>query len=197
MVNVANDEAARRLAKHYRRTDRLDEVRRVLHAYEKPFLEIAKQADTLFAQSFLEQVREDYIEHGLKEDAERIAMISKQKAQEQTLAALQKDKDIVGIFGTNVFSAQGANQAVVNAGLVGAIKIASWDATITNIENLKKGVIDLVLAQKPGEMGSLGVEWLYKYLTQKVQVPKKVIPGFEFFTKDNVNDPNMQQYIYQ
>jgi ribose transport system substrate-binding protein len=120
-----------------------------------------------------------------------------QKAQEQTLAALQKDKDIVGIFGTNVFSAQGANQAVVNAGLVGAIKIASWDATITNIENLKKGVIDLVLAQKPGEMGSLGVEWLYKYLTQKVQVPKKVIPGFEFFTKDNVNDPNMQQYIYQ
>lgn len=120
-----------------------------------------------------------------------------QKAQEQTLAALQKDKDIVGIFGVNVFSAQGANQAVVNAGLVGAVKIASWDATVSNIDNLKKGVIDLVLAQKPGEMGSLSVEWLYKFFTQKAQVPKKVIPGFEFFTKDNVNDPNMVQYIYQ
>lgn len=120
-----------------------------------------------------------------------------QKAQEQTLAALQKDKDIVGIFGVNVFSAQGANQAVVNAGLVGAVKIASWDATVSNIDNLRKGVVDLVLAQKPAEMGSLAVEWMYKYLTQKVQVPKKIIPGFEFFTKDNVNDPAMAQYIYQ
>jgi ribose transport system substrate-binding protein len=120
-----------------------------------------------------------------------------QTAMQQTLAALQKDKDIVGIFGTNVYSAQGANQAVVNAGLAGAVKIASWDATTTNIDNLKKGTVDLVLAQKPAEMGSLAVDWLYKYLTKKVQVPKKVIPGFEFFTKDNVNDANMQQYIYQ
>ncbi|MGC4000142.1 MAG: substrate-binding domain-containing protein [Anaeromyxobacter sp.] len=52
-----------------------------------------------------------------------------QKAQEQTLAALQRDKDIAGIFGVNVFSAQGSYQAVVNAGLTGAVKIASWDAT--------------------------------------------------------------------
>jgi len=121
-----------------------------------------------------------------------------QKAQEQTLAALQKNKDIVGIFGVNVFSAQGANQAVVNAGLSGAVKIASWDATTDNIAALKKGVVDLVLAQKPAEMGSLAVEWGMKYLKdKKTQVPKKVIPGFEFFTKANVDDPAMQQYIYQ
>jgi len=56
-----------------------------------------------------------------------------------------------------------------------------------------------VLAQKPAEMGSLAVDWGVKYLKDKknVKVPKKVIPGFEFFTRDNVNDPNMQQYIYQ
>jgi ribose transport system substrate-binding protein len=122
-----------------------------------------------------------------------------QKAQEQTLAALQKDKDIVGIFGTNVFSAQGSYQAVVNAGLTGAVKIASWDATQELIGALKKGQVDLVLAQKPGEMGSLAVDWGVKYLKNKkgTKVPKKVIPGFEFFTKDNVDDPKMQQYIYQ
>jgi len=122
-----------------------------------------------------------------------------QKAQDQTLAALQKDKDIVGIFGTNVFSAQGAGQAVVNAGLVGAVKICAWDATKDLIAMLKKGQVDLVLAQKPGEMGTLGVEWGLKYLKNKksVKVPKKVIPGFEFFTKANVDDPKMQQYIYQ
>ncbi len=76
-----------------------------------------------------------------------------QKAQEQTLAALQINKDIVGIFGLNVFSAQGASQAVVNAGLSGAVKMCLWDATLTNIDSLKKGNADLVLAQKPAEMG--------------------------------------------
>jgi ribose transport system substrate-binding protein len=124
-------------------------------------------------------------------------MDSEPKAQEQTLAALQKNPDIVGIFGVNVFSAQGSAQAVVNAGLTGAVRICSWDATETLIQMLKEGKIDLVLAQKPAEIGSLAVEWGYKYLTAGTQIPKKIIPGFEFFTRDNVNDPEMQQFIYK
>jgi len=121
-----------------------------------------------------------------------------QKAMEQVSAALQKDPDIVGIFGANVFTAQGAYQAVVNAGLTGAVKVASWDATETLIAALKAGQVDLVLAQKPAEIGSLAVEWAVKYMTDKSIPPgKKVIPGFEFFTKDNVNDPDMQQWIYK
>lgn len=119
-----------------------------------------------------------------------------QKAMELTTAALQKNPDIVGIFGVNVFSAQGAAQAVKNAGLSGAVKVATWDATETLIQALKAGNVDLVLAQKPAEIGSLAVEAGYKYLTEKVAPPKKIVPGFEFFTRDNVNDPNMQQFIY-
>ena len=120
-----------------------------------------------------------------------------QKATDQTLAALQKDPDIGGIFATNVFSSQGAYQAVVNAGLTGAVKIATWDATVDMINALKKGEVDLVLAQKPYEIGSLAVEWGYKFLTDGAEVPAKVIPGFEFFTQENVNDPAMDQYIYK
>lgn len=121
-----------------------------------------------------------------------------QKAMDQVSAALQKDPDLVGIFGVNVFTAQGAYQAVVNAGLTGAVKIATWDATETLIAALKAGQVDLILAQKPAEIGSLGVEWAVKYMTDKSVPPgKKVIPGFEFFTKDNVNDPDMQQWIYK
>ena len=123
-------------------------------------------------------------------------MDNQQKAMELTTAALQKDPDIAGIFGVNVFSAQGSAQAVKNAGLAGAVKIASWDATQTLIDALKGGDIDLVLAQLPGQIGSLGVDAGYKYLTAKTAPQKKIIPGFQFFTKDNVNDPAMQQYIY-
>jgi len=120
-----------------------------------------------------------------------------QTAMQQVSAALQKTPDIVGIFGVNVFSAQGAYQAVVNAGLTGAVKIATWDATETLIQALKEGHVDLVLAQKPAEIGFLAVEWGYKHLTAGAEIPKKVIPGFEFFTRDNVNDPAMQQWIYK
>ncbi|NQT66803.1 MAG: substrate-binding domain-containing protein [Actinobacteria bacterium] len=119
-----------------------------------------------------------------------------QKAQQIVTAALQKDPDITGVFGVNVFSAQGAYQAVVNAGLTGAVKIATWDATQDLINALKDGTVDMILAQKPGEMGSLCVEWGLKYLRDGTEVPKKVIPGFEFFTKENVDDPDMQQFIY-
>lgn len=118
-------------------------------------------------------------------------------AKQQTLTALQAFPDIVGVFGTNVFSAQGAYQAVVDAGLTGAVKIAAWDATSELIEALRAGHIDLVLAQKPAEMGALAVEWGYKHLTHQAPVPKKMIPGFEFFTLDNVNEPAMQQFVYQ
>ncbi len=119
-----------------------------------------------------------------------------QKAREQTLAALQKYPDLVGVFGTNLFSAQGSYQAVVDAGLTGAVKIASWDASQELIHALKEGQLDLVLAQKPAEMGALAVEWGYKFFKDRIQVPKKVIPGFEFFTRENVNDPEMQEFIY-
>jgi ribose transport system substrate-binding protein len=118
-------------------------------------------------------------------------------AQRQTAAVLQANPDLKGIFGTNLFSAQGAYQAVINAGLSGAVKVATLDATVDLIEALKAGKVDLVLAQKPFEIGYLAVEWGYKYLTQGVEVPKRVVPGFFFFTKDNVNDPDAQQYIYK
>jgi ribose transport system substrate-binding protein len=122
---------------------------------------------------------------------------NQETAQSQTAAVLQANPDLKGVFGTNLFSAQGAYRAVVNAGLTGAVKVASWDAGMDQINALKEGQIDFTLAQKPYEIGYLAVEWGYKYLTEGVEPPKKVIPGFFFFTRDNVDDPDAQQYIYQ
>ncbi len=120
------------------------------------------------------------------------------KAQAQTAAVLQANPDLKGVFGTNLFSAQGAYRAVVNAGLTGAVKVASWDAGKDQIAALKAGQIDFTLAQKPFEIGALAVEWGYKYLTKKTPIPNKMLrPGFVIFTKDNVDDPDMQQWIYQ
>jgi len=118
-------------------------------------------------------------------------------AASQVSAALQKHPDLAAVFGVNVFSAQGAYQAVVGAGLESAVKIATWDATETLIEALKRGELDLILAQMPAQMGALCVEWGVKHLEENTEIPKKVTPGFFVFTQENVNDPEAQQYIYK
>ncbi len=122
---------------------------------------------------------------------------NQEKAQAQVAAILQKHPDLGGVFGVNVFSAQGAYRAIVNAGMTGAVKVATWDATEDLINALKKGEVDLVLAQKPAEIGALAVEAGLKYLKEGAAIPnKKVVPGFFVFTKENVDAPESQPYIY-
>ena len=122
---------------------------------------------------------------------------NQEKAQAQTAAVLQANPDLKGVFGTNLYSAQGAYRAVVAAGLTGAVKVASWDAGQDQINALQAGQIDFTLAQKPYEIGQLAVEWGYKYLTQNAQVPKVIRPGFFIITKENLNTPEAQASIYK
>jgi len=117
-------------------------------------------------------------------------------AQQQTLEALMKHPDLVAVFGTNVFSSQGVSAAVNNTGLSGAVRVAAWDATDSLISGLRNGEIDLVLAQKPAEIGALGVEWSYKYLTEGKEMPPSITSGYVIFNKSNINSPEMEQYIY-
>ena len=79
------------------------------------------------------------------------------KATQQTAAVLTREPNLAGVFGTNVFSAQGAGTAVVNAGLGGHVQVVAYDATKQAIELMDKGVVTLVLAQKPFDMGYMAV----------------------------------------
>ena len=81
------------------------------------------------------------------------------KATQQTAAVIEQHPDLAGVFGTNVFSAQGAGNAVVNAGLGGHVQVVAYDATKDAIEMMNKGVVSLVLAQKPFDMGYMAVEF--------------------------------------
>jgi len=73
-------------------------------------------------------------------------------AIQQTAAVLQRVGDLAGVFGTNLFSAEGAAQAIKNANKQGTIKVASFDAPEQAIVDLRNGIIDLVIAQKPADM---------------------------------------------
>jgi len=118
------------------------------------------------------------------------------KAQAQVEAVLQKYPDLGGIFGTNVFSAQGAGQVVQNKGLSGKVKVVAFDATETAIEMLKNGTVDMVIAQKPADMGYFAVEMAMANMNGVTSVPPHIPTGYQVITKDNMNDPAVAKFFY-
>jgi ribose transport system substrate-binding protein len=118
------------------------------------------------------------------------------KAQQQTAAVIEQNQDLAGVFGTNVFSAQGAGAAVVNAGLAGKVQVVAYDATKAAVESLNKGDVSMVLAQKPFDMGYLAVEFAAADAAGVTSLPKRVETGFAIIDKSNVADPNFSRFIY-
>ena len=119
------------------------------------------------------------------------------KAAQQTAAVLEQNPDLAGVFGTNVFSAGGAGNAVVNAGLGGHVQVVAYDATAEAIELMGKGVVSLVLAQKPFDMGYMAVQFAVADAAGVTSLPRRVETGFAILDKDNVTDPNFSRFIYK
>jgi ribose transport system substrate-binding protein len=119
------------------------------------------------------------------------------KATQQTAAVLEREPQLGGVFGTNVFSAQGAGAAVVNAGLGGHVQVVAYDATKLAIELMNKGVVTMVLAQKPFDMGYLAVQFAVADAAGVTSLPRRVETGFAIIDKDNVKDPAIARFIYQ
>jgi ribose transport system substrate-binding protein len=119
------------------------------------------------------------------------------KAQAQTEAMLQKEPDLAGIFGTNVFSAQGAGTVVANQGLSGKVKVVAFDATETAIEMLGNTTVDMVIAQKPADMGFFAVEMAMAYLNGVSSTPKHIPTGYQIITRDNMDDPEVAKFFYK
>ena len=117
-------------------------------------------------------------------------------AQQQTAAVLQANPDIVGMFATNLFGAVGAGNAIQNAGLQGAVEVALFDAGEENIQFLRDGVVSLVIAQKPADMGYLGVALATAYLDGVGSIPARIGTGYAVITIDNVDDPEVARFIY-
>ena len=117
-------------------------------------------------------------------------------AQQQTAAVLQANPDIVGMFATNLFGAVGAGNAIQNAGLQGAVEVALFDAGEENIQFLRDGIVSLVIAQKPSDMGYLGVALATAYLDGVGSIPARIPTGYAVITIDNVDDPEVARFIY-
>jgi ribose transport system substrate-binding protein len=115
----------------------------------------------------------------------------------QTIQMLAEHPDIVGIFGTNVFSAQGAGAAVWDVGLGGIVEVVAFDATEFAIDLLRNGTVTQVIAQKPADMGYFAVLSAVAHARGIHSIPKRWSTGYEVINLNNVDDPQIARFIYR
>lgn len=122
------------------------------------------------------------------------------KAAELVSAAIMGVPDLAGIFVATSGPASGVSSAVIEAGKSGKIKICSFDADPQQVEDLKAGVYDCLIAQDPYQMGYDAVKNLVLYATGKVTKDNfsKAVENYPMkaLNRDNVDDPSSAQFKY-
>ena len=118
------------------------------------------------------------------------------KAAAQFQAVLGRVPDLAGVFGANLFSASGAANGAKQAGVTGKVKLAGFDAPESIVAQLKDGTFELTIAQHPAEIGYFGFMAAYAYVTGN-PVPTAIGTGFSVMTKDNIDDPKINKYLYK
>jgi len=111
-------------------------------------------------------------------------------------AALAKDPDLEGVFATNLFTAQGVATGIKQAGKSGQVKVVGFDAGPDQIKQLQAGDVQALVAQKPYDIGVQGVEQALAALNGE-SVTKEIQTESLVVTKDNMDDPEVNKYIYK
>jgi ribose transport system substrate-binding protein len=84
--------------------------------------------------------------------------------------------------------------ALRQGGLVGKVKFVGFDATPPEVEALKKGEIDALIAQDPTRMGYEGVKTLVAHLRGET-VPVLVDTGVRLITRENLDTPEIKKLL--
>ena len=108
------------------------------------------------------------------------------KASSIVTATLAKHPDLAGIFATNLFGAEGAASGLRQAGKLGQVKIVGFDAGPKQVEDLKQGTVQALIAQQPAEIGKQGVDQALAALKGETTKPK-IGTGFTVVTKQNLS----------
>jgi len=108
------------------------------------------------------------------------------KASSIVTAALAKNPDLKGIFATNLFGAEGAASGLRQAGKLGQVKIVGFDAGPKQVQDLKQGVVQSLIAQDPADIGKQGVDQALAALNGQ-PTKAKIGTGFTVLTKKNLS----------
>jgi ribose transport system substrate-binding protein len=161
----------------------------VLVVNTKPGISTTDQRTSGFAAAAKADSKFSYV--GVQYDNDTASL-----AAQVTLAALQKNPNIVGIFATNLFSAEGAATGIRQAGKSGKVKVVGFDAEPNEITALKQGTVQALIAQSPYTIGTNAVDQAVAALTGKTTTPK-IGTKFTIITSANLSSAASQAAIYK
>ncbi len=119
-------------------------------------------------------------------------------ATSQVSSLLLAHSNLKCVFGTNDYAAEGAATAVDSAHDRSKVTIAGYDAEPQMVTLLRKGTIDIIVAQKPAMEATIAVQDAYDVLTGKAsKVKKSVQLANVIMTKSNINQPSIKKWIYK
>ena len=115
------------------------------------------------------------------------------KAAAAITALYAAHSDLAGVFATNVLVAQGVGTGLQTAGASSKVQMVGYDADPQQVQQLKSGVVQALVAQEPFEEGVDGVEQSVNAITGKPT--KSILTNLKVLTKANL--AANQKWIYQ
>lgn len=112
-------------------------------------------------------------------------------------AVINSHPNLVGVFASNVITAEGAANAIQSAGKVGKIKAVGYDAGPQEVTDLKAGSLTAIISQNPYKIGQMALQNAVKYLGGDHSIPKDQPLQPLVITQENLNTPEAQTAIYK
>jgi ribose transport system substrate-binding protein len=115
-------------------------------------------------------------------------------AAQKVTAAIAATPDLLGVFATNLNSGEGAATGLRSAGKVGQVQLVGFDASPSEVEGLKSGAFQALIAQDPATIGKTGVQQAINALEGK-SVQRNISAPLVALTKDDMQEKS--QFFYR
>lgn len=121
-----------------------------------------------------------------------------QKSADIVKAVLAANKDLKGIYATNEGSAIGAVKALQELKKKpGELAVIGFDSGAAQIDAIKTGLMAGAITQDPIGIGYKTVKALVEFVRNGTVPATFIDTGFYYYTKDNMDEPNIAAVLYQ
>jgi len=117
-------------------------------------------------------------------------------AQEVVTGLIAREADLSGIFVVGNVGSEGAAAALRAANVSDRVKVVQYDASPPQVDQLKQGVLDALIAQDPYQEGVSAVDQAVNAVLGK-PVEKVIQTGLNVITKQTADDGTGLKYVYK
>ncbi len=117
------------------------------------------------------------------------------RAAQILTSTLQVHPDLVAVFATNIFSAEGAATGIEQAGVAGEVQVVGFDAGPAQVAALEDGTVQAIIAQQPYDIGYQGVEQAVAAINGE-ETESAIQTGFSIITAETLDSEEGQAALY-